>query len=83
MQIQTQYILQYGDFGTIPHSMQGRMDTCSPGGECDNVVKSGLEAAMVFPSDHPVTVWTEDTAINYAVSTVVSAIFWYVLVCIR
>ena len=59
-------LIPAGETGTIPHSMQGRMDTCSPqaGGECDNMVRSGTGSCHVFPSDHPVTVWTENPNTN-------------------
>ena len=66
-----------GDTGTIQHSMPDRMDTCYPGGECDNVVKPGTRRAlfyinswaMVFPSDHPAD-WKSKHKVISAVSTV-------------
>ena len=35
-----------GDNGTIQHSMQGRMDMCYRGGECDIVVKPGTGTSV-------------------------------------
>ena len=54
-------LIPAGDTGTIPHCMNGRMDACHSGGECDKVGAPGTGSAlyyinslaMVFPSDHP------------------------------
>ena len=66
-----------GDTGTIQHRVQGRMDSCYPGGECDNVVKPGTGStlfyintwAMVFPSDHPAE-WKSKHKLITGISTV-------------
>ena len=65
-------LIPAGDTGTISHSMQGRMDTCSPGVERDNVVKSGTGSChglSLWPSCHSVD-WKSKHKLISAVSTV-------------
>ena len=65
-------LISAGDTGTNLHSMQGRMDTCSPGGERDNVVKSGTGSChglSFWPSCHSVD-WKSKHKLISAVSTV-------------
>ena len=70
-------LIPANDTGSIPHSMQGSMDTCYPGDECDNLVKSGTGSALfyincwtiIFPSDQPVD-WKSKHKLITGISTV-------------